>query len=474
MAVDHAGNRLDLGLSHAAISRVLPAELAPEREAQDADAVRWVVAARPGTLPLGLSLVSTRARGDKLDELIDVPLRPGPCPEGTAPELECAQTPLIRACIDEIDADHPAVRDRSLRAEVGGKIRVNIDGRQVASLPVGGPRATVLGSLTRFRARVRVHVVRLWPGGSVPLGGDPEGAIERVRRELDVASSIWGQCGIVFGTGEQVQISVVAPPPPHLLAVGCDLGLPASGGTISFRVGQRRFELSTTAGQTPTQVASALAAMLARAGLRATVSANAQTGFGALRTADVLVRKRDGTLGAIGAIEDVALSTDPTLGVCLGEVDLSDGLTHFGDFDSAAGTVEERSLLKAFEDGDPTTLEVYVIPAFAQSGRIGESFILSAGASVMNSVVISRAGIRIAERSFALAHEIGHILLDMPGHPDDYGVDQPSQLMDADAADGTIFGPRRLSVGECERALRQSGPAAPVPLLQPWPLGRDP
>jgi hypothetical protein len=71
-----------------------------------------------------------------------------------------------------------------------------------------------------------------------------------------------------------------------------------------------------------------------------------------------------------------------------------------------------------------------------------------------------------------LAHELGHILLQMPGHPDDYGVDAPYLLMDSDAADGTIFGPRRLLVPECERAVRQSGPSAPVPILSPWPLER--
>jgi len=58
----------------------------------------------------------------------------------------------------------------------------------------------------------------------------------------------------------------------------------------------------------------------------------------------------------------------------------------------------------------------------------------------------------------------------MPGHPDDFGVDQPWMLMDADATDGTIFGPRRLSVDDCERALRESGPQALIPLLEPWPL----
>jgi hypothetical protein len=156
--------------------------------------------------------------------------------------------------------------------------------------------------------------------------------------------------------------------------------------------------------------------------------------------------------------------------VCLGEVDLSDGLQHFNDFDAVSGTVEERSLLKAFDDGDPATLEVFVIPNFAHSGRIGESFIYADGSSVRNAVIIDRAGIRAGARSYALAHELGHILLDMPGHPDDYGVDQPSSLMDADAADPTIFGPRRLTVADCERALRQSGPRAPVPLLEDWPL----
>jgi hypothetical protein len=61
-------------------------------------------------------------------------------------------------------------------------------------------------------------------------------------------------------------------------------------------------------------------------------------------------------------------------------------------------------------------------------------------------------------------------LLQLAGHPDDFGTDSPTSLMDADAADATIFGPRRVSLAECERAILQSGPDAPLPLLQPWPL----
>jgi hypothetical protein len=165
-----------------------------------------------------------------------------------------------------------------------------------------------------------------------------------------------------------------------------------------------------------------------------------------------------------------SLSSDPTMPLCLGQVDLSDGLTHFRDGDAFAGTVEERALLRAFDDADPSTIEVLVVPSFARSERIGESFIASPGSSLSNAVIIDRWAVRAGARSFAFAHELGHVLLAMPGHPDDYGIDQSWSLMDADVADPTIFGPRRLSVADCERALIQSGPASPSALLRRVPL----
>jgi hypothetical protein len=79
--------------------------------------------------------------------------------------------------------------------------------------------------------------------------------------------------------------------------------------------------------------------------------------------------------------------------------------------------------------------------------------------------------VRADRATFALAHELGHVLLDDPGHPDDFGVDTPTRLMDADAANGTAYGPRRLLASECARALRQSGPGGRAePLLAAWPL----
>jgi hypothetical protein len=89
---------------------------------------------------------------------------------------------------------------------------------------------------------------------------------------------------------------------------------------------------------------------------------------------------------------------------------------------------------------------------------------------VRNVVLLDRAGIRARKSSLTLAHELGHVLLDVPGHPDDYGVDTPSQLMDSDASDASPFGPRRLTIDECVRVVRQSGPRGRMPLLDEWKL----
>lgn len=477
MAFDASGDRVDLARSHASISRVLPDSLGADaqRPPEDEDALRWVVVGPSGALPDALDFTSTTPDGRVLDTLPGVPLEDSPCPSGTAPDLSCRATPFVRATSDLVDRSHPGSYTRSVRAEVGGRLVVRADGMKAASIRVGGPRKSSLGPLGRYRARLRVRILRLGSGGAPAIGGSDKGALALAADEVQTANGLWGQCGIHFGYGPNLDLAIVEPPPPHLLAIGCELGLPASGGEVRFRAAGKRFRVPTRAGQSPTEVAQAVATALRGAGLSATLSANVRISPGALRTVDVLVRGADGGFVELRHDEDDApeLSTDPSMNVCLGEVDLSDGLTHFTDFDAVAGTLEERSLIKAFDDGDPATIEVFVVPNFAQSGRIGESFIHTDGSSVRNAVIIDRAGIRAGARSFALAHELGHILLDMPGHPDDFGVDSSTSLMDADAADPTIFGPRRLTVEECERAIVQSGPHAPIPLLTDWPLYRE-
>jgi hypothetical protein len=255
------------------------------------------------------------------------------------------------------------------------------------------------------------------------------------------------------------------------VAIGCDSGLPASGGEINLRVRGRRVKLATHPGEGPKVVAQRLARALEKLGISAQISPNPRIASGASGAVDVLIRN-PGRSGGIDAETGVPLSSDATLGVCLGEVDLGNGLSHFVENDAAAGTVEERALIKAFDDGDPSTIEVFVVPSFGKGGRIGESFIDDDGAGIQNTVIVDRAALRAGPRSYALAHELGHIFLDLPGHPDDYGVDQANSLMDSDASDASVFGPRRLTLADCERAVLESGPNARIPIALPWPLSR--
>lgn len=469
MALDDAGARVDLARSHASISRVLP----PPFEAsgvRDSDAVKFVVTGPLEDLPDALTLKSTRPDGSPLDEVSRVVLASAPCPSGAAPMLACRATPLVRATSDQIDRKHPSFSASSIQAEVGGRLIASLGGRAAASIRVGGPRVTGVGPIERLRARLRTHVLRGVAGGMPAIGGNDSGARALAAREVAVAGGIWGQCGIHFGPPAPAEVVVRDPPPPHLLAIGCDFPLPASGGELRFSVAGRRVRVATHAGETPIEVAVRVARTLQGLGFDANVSANPRTARDAVRSADVLLRTLDGIL--LGFAQDGAapLSSDHTLAACIGEVDLADGLDHFTDVDARAGTVEERTLVKAYDDGDPTTVDVLLIPAFGGSGRIGESFVDDEGAAIQNTVILDRASVRAGARSYVLAHELGHVLLDLPGHPDDYGVDRPSDLMDADAADPSVFGPRRLSIEECERAVRQSGPKTATPLLSSWPL----
>jgi hypothetical protein len=471
VARESTGGHVNLATSHASLSRILPPDLASDADGKtDLDAITWQARCPRGFLPAAVSITSLDAKGAGIDRLSDVRLSPAQCPPGTSTDFECAETIPVRAVSDSIDRTHPAAIGRSVLATVGGRLVITADGHKAASIRVGGPRNTALGSFERFSAQLRVHVLRASAAGQSAVGGDDRGAIAVARHEASTASQLWGQCGIHFGQEEQLHVDVVDPPGPYLLAVGCEVGLPASGGAIAFSADGKAIHVSTRPGDAPVAVAHAVAHAVEAAGLRAVVSPNTRISFGAGRTADVLVRRADGTRSTLSPLGKEPLSTDHTLGVCIGDADLDDGLNHFDDLDAVAGTLEERTLVKAYQDDDPATVDVFIVPSFSKTGRIGESFIDTDGSGIQNVVIIDRAGIRAGARSYALAHELGHILLDMPGHPDDFGVDQPWMLMDADATDGTIFGPRRLSVDDCERALRESGPRALMPLLVSWPL----
>jgi hypothetical protein len=487
---DGQGETVDMARSHASLERTPPTRVEGPADApyDDVDALRVVMAVPddgPG-LDGGreISVDSVSALGLRLDSVPHLVLAPSPCVRPYA-NTRCWASAPLRLVIDDLDRDHPLVADRSIKAEVGGAIVFRADGRKAQMIRVLGPRDVPRGifdehrrspvkSIARLRATLRPFVVRLTPGGAPAIGGTAAGAVEALRAELGSASAIWGQCGITFGDPRQFDVRLVDPPPAHLVAIGDDLGIAATGGEIRLRVLDKTIAIQTWSGESPERVAWELARAADRVGLAAVLSPNARIGPGLAPSVDVSLRRRDGSLVAIDTVPGAPLSTDATLSVRIGSVDLSDGLQHFTDMDAVAGTLEERTLLKAIDDGDPTTIEVVVVPLFAGGGRIGESFIGSDLSSVRNVVLLDRAGIRARKSSLTLAHELGHVLMDLPGHPDDYGIDTPTLLMDSDAADASPFGPRRISLEECGRVMRESGPTGRVPLLADWPIGPIP
>jgi hypothetical protein len=473
---DGEGRRVDMARSHASLERTPPMrdEGGADAPYDDFDALRVVVAIPDHGPGLDgertIAVESLGALGARIDELPGLALTASRC---AAPSegVRCWASAPLRAVMDDVDRNHPLVAGRSIKAEVGGALVFRSAGRKAQMIRVLGPRDSPVGPIGRLRATLRPFVVRVTPGGAPSIGGTDAGAVEALRAELGAAATIWGQCGLTFGDTQNLEVRLVDPPPSHLVAIGDDLGLNASGGEIRLRVEGKSISVPTTPGEGADRVAENLSRAVERAGLTAVVSPNARIGPALAQSVDVSLRRKDGTLVAVDTAPGVPLSTDPTLSVRIGSVDVSDGLQHFTDVDAMAGTLEERTLLKAIDDGDPATVEVVVVPLFAGGGRIGESFIGSDLSSVRNIVLLDRAGIRARKSSLTLAHELGHVFLDLPGHPDDYGVDTPTLLMDSDAADASPFGPRRLTLEECARAVRQAGPKARVPLLVDWPVG---
>ncbi len=458
------GSVLDVARTAASLSRTLPVELG-DIPGPDHDALRFLLIATPDAGLDALEVVTFGAQGRPIDVIVNFRTEPTTCPDGVAPELVCRQTPPLRLVADALDRAHSAVKSRSLRAELGGSVRLALGARKLIELSVGGPRRASGVRLERLRARLRVLVLRARPGGAPAIGGTDVGARQLMQSELGNAASIWAQCGVDLGPVAKPTIEIVDPPASQLLNVGCGVGQAASGGVLQLASGRRRVSLVTHPGESPIAIALRLSDLLSADHGAPQVFENQRTAGDALPTADLLVTggrewRQSGTQ---------PLSSDPTLPLCVGQVDLSDGLTHFGDGDAFAGTLEERALLRAFDDGDPRSVEVLVVPGFERGTRIGESFIVSPGSSLSSSVIIDRSAIAAGARSFALAHELGHVFMAMPGHPDDFGVDQSWSLMDADVADGTIFGPRRLSLADCERAVIQSGPNALTPVLEAVP-----
>lgn len=383
------------------------------------------------------------------------------------------RSPFVRLVADSTDATAPDVGDQILRARLRGRVRavVRRGGRELAvELPVGAP-GSAAGPRAALRGTLRLTVLRMRKQGPPVVGDKDEEAIALAREQVTIANEIWAQCFIDFGDPEEAEVRVVDPPPPALLAVADVDGLPAiGGGQMVFRANGRRIgPVITRAGATPERTALALARALRAAGFQAEVTINPRVELGAGRSADIVVRDKLGALVSLSPEPGVPLSRDGQQTLSIGAVDLSDGIDEFDNTLAAAGTLEERTLVKLLADRDPTTIDVLLINRFVNRDRQGEAFIEADGSSLANTLIFDRNAVRFQRQAWVQAHELGHVLLDEAFHPDNLGVDRPWLLMDADARQGRVTGPKRLSDDECAKARRRSGPGAYPVLLKPAP-----
>lgn len=384
---------------------------------------------------------------------------------------DSARSSFLRLVGDEIDRTADGVEDRTLRVALGDRVRVivGINGTSHSSdLPIGSSGGTANPTQPQ-QATVRAVIVRTAPRGPAVIGKDDAAAVDILRKQIDGANRVWLQCFISFGEPALSEVVIVDPPTPTLLAIADEDGLPAlGGGDLRLQANGVTIDAGPTrAGATPVETAVQIAGALRKAGFRTRITENPLTEMGAGRSADVLVRDAHDQPVTLTAPEGRPVSTDRRQIISIGSVDLGDGLSEFNNMTAAAGSLEERTLIKTLADNDPATIDIFVVNRFAFGTRQGEAFIESSGGPIANVLVLDRVGLRQQHTAFTLPHEIGHVLLNQPYHPDNVGPDAPWLLMDSDSNAGTVSGPKRLTWDECHRARAQSAQSLPHILRAP-------
>lgn len=391
----------------------------------------------------------------------------------TRGEGDVVRTAFVRLTGDAIDRAATGSDDHTLRVALGDQVRVTAraGATTISSEIVVGRPAADRGTTAARVARLRGVILRSSARAPAVIGRDDASAIAIVRRQIQDASEIWLQCFVSLGDPALAEVVLADPPRGTLLAVSDEDGFPAyGGGAIRFRANGTVIDVGPTrAGATPVETALRIAQALQVAGFHPRVTENPPTELGAGRSADVLARDADGVLATLSADGDLPVGRDARQSIVIGSVDLSDGLAEFDNMTASAGSLEERALIKSLADDDPSTIDLFVVNRFTFGTRQGEAFIENGGGPITNVVVLDRIGLRQLHTAFTLPHEVGHILLNQPYHPDNVGPDAPWLLMDSDSNLGTVTGPKRLTWDECLRARAQSADTLPALLTAPAP-----
>jgi hypothetical protein len=376
---------------------------------------------------------------------------------------------FVRLVGDHVDRDARGVAGQALLVGLRDSVRiVYTSGSSTFSQAMRVSRPGDEASAIAARhASLRLFVLRAAKGGPPVIGTDDASAIRLIRDEITSANEIWLQCNITFGAPAEVPLEIVDPPEHGFIAIANRDGLPARGGAVQLRAdGKMLPPIIVLAGSSAPDTGLKIAEALRAYGFDAQVTINPKTVFGAASGADVVVRRRNGELALIDAAPGFPLSTDPQQRIELGAVDLGDGLEEFDNMTAASGTLEERMLIKTLADDDPSTIDLFIINRFTHGTRQGEAFIEASSGAIGNAVILDRTGLRHRETAWTMAHELGHVLLNQPLHPDNVGRDRPWLLMDSDNNRGTVNGPKRLTPEECAQARDLAG--TPVGVLKPY------
>ncbi len=391
---------------------------------------------------------------------------------------------FVRLVGDDIDLRAPGIHGQTLLVGLRDRVRLRyrratVAGVVTADVRVGRP-GSENGSLAARRARWHMVVMRDHVGGRPMIARDDANAVRIARDQVAISNEIYLQCFITFGDPLSQPVDIADPPQGSLLAVGDDDGLRSLGGTVRLRAGTHALPpLTVPRGRRPIEVAELIADAITATGLNVRVTENRRTDYGADGSADLVIRDAHGHLVEFAAVSGGALTTDARQSLSVGRVDFTDGVEEFSNLNSAAGTLEERTLVKSLADDDRATIELFFVNRFTRQTRIGEAFVEGDAGTVINALIIDRAGVGAQREAWTQSHEAGHVLLNQPWHPDNVGPDRPWLLMDADASLGSVTGPKRLGADECQRIHDQSGTSSLWPLLsrydevRPSPRARE-
>jgi hypothetical protein len=374
------------------------------------------------------------------------------------------RTPWFVVVADREDRGAPWLLGRALLARLGDVVELRVRrgaGRSLTSSRTVGSWSGDAGPLSILKLPLRVTVLRTAPGGAPVVGGDDRGARAVIADQLDVANSVLAQCQVALDPSASSRIAVEDPPGPCLIHVGGLYGLDAAGGDVRLAVDGRRLgPLKIGRGNTPEETARRISGALQDAGFSAQISVNPRKGREASPTVDIVVRRRDGALASMAPWPGSAtpLTTDPQQPLVLGAVDLADGLASYGADELGLGTLEERTLVRAFRDSSPSYVSLFVVDRFSDASKQGESFL--AGSALGPTILLDWRGVARGRQAYALAHELVHLLLGDLRHPDDSGDGRTWLLMHSRSASAR-FGPKRLTAESCA-AIRED----PAGLLQ--------